>query len=393
MTLQRRHLVLAALPLPAWAQTQDWSRIEAAARGQTVYFNAWAGSERINAYLQWAAGELASRHGVKLEHVKITDTVEAVRRVRAEKSAGRTADGSIDLVWINGENFLGMKREGLLFGPWSEALPSYANVDTIGKPSTRMDFSEPVDGLEAPWGMAQLTFYADSARVPQPPRSMAELLEWAKKNPGRFTYPKPPAFHGTTFLKQVLAETTSDRKPLYAPYNAEVFARVTAPLWSALDALHPHLWKQGKQFPANNTVMRQMLADGELAISLTFNPNEVANQIAAKTLPATVMPYQHAAGTIGNTHFLAVPFNARAKEGAQVAANFFLSPSAQARKADIKVWGDPTVLAIDKLAAADRALFAASAAPGQLAQSAPVILEPHGSWVDPIEREWARRYT
>jgi putative thiamine transport system substrate-binding protein len=393
MTLQRRHLVLAALPLPAWAQTQDWSRIEAAARGQTVYFNAWAGSERINAYLQWAAGELASRHGVKLEHVKITDTVEAVRRVRAEKSAGRTADGSIDLVWINGENFLGMKREGLLFGPWSEALPSYANVDTIGKPSTRMDFSEPVDGLEAPWGMAQLTFYADSARVPQPPRSMAELLEWAKKNPGRFTYPKPPAFHGTTFLKQVLAETTSDRKPLYAPYNAEVFARVTAPLWSALHALHPHLWKQGKQFPANNTVMRQMLADGELAISLTFNPNEVANQIAAKTLPATVMPYQHAAGTIGNTHFLAVPFNARAKEGAQVAANFFLSPSAQARKADIKVWGDPTVLAIDKLAAADRALFAASAAPGQLAQSAPVILEPHGSWVDPIEREWARRYT
>ena len=39
----------------------------------------------------------------------------------------------------------------------------------------------------------------------------------------------------------------------------------TAPLWSALDALHPHLWKQGKQFPANNTVMRQMLADGNPA--------------------------------------------------------------------------------------------------------------------------------
>jgi putative thiamine transport system substrate-binding protein len=392
MKLQRRHLVLAALPLPVWAQGGDWARIEAAAKGQTVYFNAWAGSERINAYLQWAAGELAQRHGVKLEHVKITDTVEAVRRVRAEKSAGRSSDGSIDLVWINGENFLTMKREGLLFGPWSESLPSYGNVDTVGKPSTRIDFSEPVDGLEAPWGMAQLTFYADSARVPQPPQSMAELLEWAKKNPGRFTYPKPPAFHGTTFLKQLLLETSADRKPLYAPYSADAFARATASLWPALDALHPHLWKQGKQFPASNTVMRQMLADGELAISLTFNPNEVANQIAAKTLPPTVVPYQHAAGTIGNTHFLAIPFNARAKEGAQVAANFFLSPLAQARKADIKVWGDPTVLAIDKLSSADRALFTGAAAPGQLARSAPVILEPHGSWVDPIEREWARRY-
>jgi putative thiamine transport system substrate-binding protein len=392
--LHRRHLLLAAstLPWPSLAQGNEWSRIEAAARGQTVYFNAWAGSERINAYLQWAAGELAQRHGIKLEHVKITETAEVVKRVRAEKTAGRTTEGSVDLVWINGENFLSMKREGLLFGPWSEKLPSYANVDTLGKPSTRTDFSEPVEGLEAPWGMAQLTFYADGSRVPQPPSSFAELLEWAKKNPGRFTYPKPPDFHGTTFLKQVLLETMPERKPLYAPHAADRFAAVTAPLWEALGALHPHLWKQGRQFPASNTVMRQMLADGELAISLTFNPNEVANEIAAKRLPATVTTYQHAAGTIGNTHFLAIPFNARAKEAAQVAANFFLSPAAQARKADIKVWGDPTVLAPDKLSAADRALFTASAAPGQLARTAPVILEPHGSWVDPIEREWARRY-
>jgi putative thiamine transport system substrate-binding protein len=392
--LYRRHLLLAAssLPLPVLAQGSPWSRIESAARGQTVYFNAWAGSERINAYLQWAAGELLQRHGIKLEHVKITDTAEAVKRVRTEKSAGRTGDGSVDLVWINGENFLAMKREGLLFGPWSESLPSYANVDTAGKPTTRIDFSEPVDGMEAPWGMAQLTFYADSVRVPQPPSSLAELLDWARKNPGRFTYPKPPAFHGTTFVKQVLLEISTDRKPLYAPFNADAFGRVTAPLWSALDSLHPHLWKQGRQFPANNTVMRQMLADGELAISLTFNPNEIANQIAAKTLPATVVPYQHAAGTIGNTHFLAIPFNARAKEAAQVTANFFLSPAAQARKADIKVWGDPTVLALDKLPAADRALFTGAAAPGQLARTAPTLPEPHGSWVDPIEREWARRY-
>jgi putative thiamine transport system substrate-binding protein len=395
--LNRRQIVAITLASSAvpWARAQsgaDWSRLEAAAKGQTVFFNAWAGSERVNAYLQWAAGELVTRHGITLEHVKITDTAEAVRRVRAEKTAGRTQDGSVDLVWVNGENFLTLKREGLLFGPWSEQLPSYAGVDTTGKPTTRTDFSEAVDGLEAPWGMAQLTFYADRSRVPTPPQSLAELLTWAQKNPGRFTYPKPPQFHGTTFLKQVLLETNPDRAPLYAPHRAELFAKATAPLWAALDALHPQLWKQGKQFPANNTVTRQMVADGELWIAHTFNPNEVANQIAGKTLPATVQPYQHAAGTIGNTHFLAIPFNAKAKEAAQVAANFFLSPRAQARKADIRVWGDPTVLAVERLPAAERALFAANDAPGLLARTAPVILEPHGSWVDPIEREWARRY-
>ncbi len=396
--LQRRQLLTAAAAAPfaqgTRAQTAPdaWARIEAAAKAQTVYMNAWAGSERINAYLQWAAAELAQRWGIKLEHVKITDTAEAVKRVRAEKTAGRSSDGSVDLVWINGENFLAMKKEGLLFGPWSEQLPSYAAVDLSGKPTTRIDFSEPVEGMEAPWGMAQLTFYADSARVPKAPGSVAELLDWAKKNPGRLSYPKPPQFIGTTFLKQVLIETVGDRKPFYAPYNASVFADATAPLWAALDTLHPHLWKEGKQFPPNPTTLRQMLADGELSIAMTFNPNEVANQIAAKTLPSTVTPYQHAKGTIGNTHFLAIPFNARAKEAAQVAANFFLSPAAQARKADIKHWGDPTVLAIDKLSASDRALFAGSPAPGQLKTSAPTIPEPHGSWVDPIEREWTKRY-
>ena len=395
--LSRRQVITSAAFFP-WASsafaadTVGWEKTERAARGQTVYFNAWAGSERINAYLQWAATELMQAHGVKLEHVKIGDTAEAVKRIRAEKAAGK-AEGSIDLVWINGENFLNLKREGLLFGPFAEKLPAYANVDTVGKPTTRIDFSEPVEGMEAPWGMAQLTFYADRARVPQPPQSAAELLAWARANPGRFTYPKPPAFHGTTFLKQVTTELAADRKPLYAPVTPESFARETAPLWAYLDQLHPHLWRQGRQFPANNVVMRQMLADGELSIGLTFNPNEAANEIVAKALPASVYSYQHVGGTIGNTHFLAIPFNARSREGAQVVADFLLSPAAQARKADIAQWGDPTVLAVERLPAAQQALFAAQAAvPGAVVKPAPAWPEPHASWVDALEREWARRY-
>ena len=392
----RRHLIAAAgaWPLLAWlpAHAEDWADIERAARGQTVYFNAWAGSERINAYLQWAGAEIEKRRGVKLEHVKIADTAEAVKRVRAEKQAGRATDGSVDMVWINGENFLAMKRDGLLYGPFAESLPAYVNVDTTGKPTTRIDFSEPVDGMEAPWGMAQLTFFADSKRVPRPPRSLAELLEFAKRNPGRISYPKPPNFHGTTFLKQVLLEASADRRPFYATMVPEQFLAASAALWSTLDALHPLMWRQGKQFPATNVAMRQMMADGELAITLTFNPNEAANEIAAKRLPESVVSWQHAGGTIGNTHFLAIPFNAKAKEGAQVLIDFLLSPPAQARKADIEVWGDPTVLAVDRLPLSDKALFTRTAAPGVVTQSAPALPEPHASWVEPIEREWAKRY-
>ena len=369
----------------------SWSSIETRARGQTVYFNAWGGAEVINAYIQWAAAELARRYGVRLEHVRISDAADMVKRVRAEKAAGR-AQGSVDLVWINGENFLTMKREGLLFGPFAESLPAYALVDVQGKPTTRMDFSEPVEGMEAPWGMAQLTFMADSRRTPQPPRSLGELLAFARAHPGRVTYPRPPDFHGTTFVKQVLLDLQTERSPLYRPVTSEAFARATAPLWSTLDALHPHLWRAGRQFPQNAQAIRQMLADGELLLALTFNPNDAANEIAAGRLPATVVSFQFSGGTLGNTHFLAIPFNASAKEGAQVAANFLLGPEAQARKADLGVWGDPTVLALDRMRPEDRARFAARPLPGQLAVSAPAIPEPHGSWVDPLEREWTKRY-
>jgi putative thiamine transport system substrate-binding protein len=388
-------LALAGTSLAGAALAQPgapWSTVEARARGQKVFFNAWGGSERTNAYLQWVAAEVASRHGVVLEHVKVTDTAQAVKRVRGEKEAGRTRGGSVDMVWINGENFLTLKREGLLFGPFAETLPNYRWVDTQGKPTTRIDFSEPVEGLEAPWGMAQFTFFADRRRVPEPPASMAALLGYARANPGRVSYPRPPNFHGTTFLKQALLEFAPDRDALYRPFTAEAMARVAAPLWSYLDALRPHLWREGRQYPQNAAAIRQMMADGELAIALTFNPNEAANEIAAKRLPETVYSWQPAAGSVGNTHFLAVPANASAPEAAQVVINFMLSPQAQARKADIAVWGDGTVLAVDRLPAAERALFTQRRWPGQLEAAAPVLLEPHASWVDPLEAEWLRRY-
>jgi putative thiamine transport system substrate-binding protein len=397
----RRRLLLAmgsaagAAALPSWAQNAgaSWAGITNAARGQTVFFNAWAGSDRTNAYLQWVAGEVQKAYGIQLEHVKITDTADVVKRVRAEKAAGRKArEGTVDLVWINGENFAAMKADGLLLAPWAEQLPNFAKVDTVGKPTTLNDFSVPTDGLESPWGMAQFTFFADSQRLLAPPQSMAELLTLAKRQPGRITYPRLPDFTGTTFVKQALIDTVADRAVLAKPPVPADFERVTAPLWRFLDELHPHLWRNGRQFPQSPAAIRQMVADGELLLGMTFNPNEPANEIAAKRLPATVRSWQFTGGTIGNTHFVAIPYNARAPEGAQVVANFLLTARAQARKADITVWGDPTVLDMARLSPQERAEFPAQALPGQVTAPAPTLPEPHATWVDPVEKEWIRRY-
>lgn len=392
--MSRRSFVslAAAVPFASPAFSEDrWAAIEREARGQRVYFNAWAGSPQINSYIVWAGRELSARFGVRLEHVKLADTAEAVRRVRDEVKAGKTA-GSADLIWINGENFRVMKQGHLLFGPFAEALPNFALVDVEGKPTTRIDFAEPTEGYELPWGMAQLTFFGDGAKIGTPPLAMAELLERAKAKPQSVTYPAPPDFHGTTFVKQVLAETMDDRGLLTKPVSPAQFGRAAMPMFAFLDQLRPHLWREGRQFPQTQAQVTQMLADNELLLSLTFNPNEPANLVAQGKLPQTAIAWQHRGGTIGNTHFLAIPVNAQAKAAAQVTANFLLSPEAQARKADISIWGDPTVLAMDKLKAEEKALFAASPVPGAVTYPAPAIPEPHGSWVPLIEAAWLERY-
>jgi putative thiamine transport system substrate-binding protein len=375
---------------------KDWKAVTEAARGQTVYWNAWGGDPRINDFIAWAGDRVETEYGVSVVQVKLNDTAEAVSRVVAEKAAGTVSGGSVDLIWINGENFASMKRNGLLFGPWSEDIPNFSLTRPDENPGVREDFTVPVDGLEAPWGKAQIVFYHDTELLPEPPKNLSAMLEWAKANPGRLSYPLPPDFIGSTFLKQVLLTLAEDTSPLYRPVEEETFDRVTAPLWNWLDAIHPHLFRQARSFPTNGTEMRNLVADGELSIGFTFDPADASSAIASGELPDTVRTYVLEGGTIGNVHFVAIPFNAAHKEGAMVLANFLLSPEAQARKQDPAVWGSATVLAVDSLAPTDKALFdaldlgIATLKPEELGRFLP---EPHPSWMERIEMEWAERYT
>jgi putative thiamine transport system substrate-binding protein len=245
--------------------------------------------------------------------------------------------------------------------------------------------------------MAKLVFFHDAARTDPAslPRSAKGLLDWAKANPGRFTYPQPPDFVGSSFLKQALIELTPDRAALQKPVDEASFETVAEPLFAFLEELHPHAWRGGRAFPQNYPALKPLLADGEVEIIFAFNPAEASSAIAAGELPATVRSFTFPGGTLANTHFVAVPFNASAKAGALVAADFLLSPQAQARKQDPAIWGDPTVLDLGLLDAADRERFAridlgaATLPPDQLG---PALDEPHPSWMARLETEWARRF-
>ncbi|WP_371061271.1 ABC transporter substrate-binding protein [Rhodosalinus sp. 5P4] len=388
--------LLAALPASALAAPDpaDWDAVLEEARGQTVYWNAWGGSTTTNDFIAWVGQRVAEEHGVSLEHVKLSDTADAVSRVLAEKTAGRDSGGAVDLIWINGENFAAMKENDLLFGPFAEDLPNWRHVDVAGKPVT-VDFTVPTDGYESPWATAQVVFMYDTADIPGPLPSMQAILDWAEANPGRFTYPQPPDFLGSTFLKQALYGVVEDPDVLLAPAAQADYEAVTAPLWAFVDALTPHLWRQGRAYPQSGPRQIQLMADDEIDLAISFSPGEASAAIANFQLPATVRTFVPEGGSIGNASFVAIPYNASAKAGAMVVANFLLSPEAQARALDPDVLGYGTVLDLDTLSPGDRARFdaielgIATLPPDALG---PALPEPHPSWMERIEQDWIARY-
>jgi putative thiamine transport system substrate-binding protein len=394
MTLKIAALALSLASTPLMAA--DWEETLAAARGQTVYFNAWGGDSRTNAFLAWVDEQVSERYGVEVEHVKLTDTAEAVARVVAERAAGQVTDGSVDLIWINGANFQSMKEQGLLFGPFLEDLPNARYLDLMPGAAAVVDFTIPTEGYESPWRLARFVLTHDSARVPDPPRSMAALLDWSKAHPGRFTHPAVSNFMGATFLKQALVELTSDPAVLQAPPTDEGYAAATAPLWAWYDELRPLLWRAGETFPENESVLQQMLNDGEVDFAMAFDPAAAAAAVEKGLLPDTVRSFAPEGGSLGNVSFVAIPFNAAHKEGAMVVADFLLDPATQAQAQDIRVLGSFSVLDFAKLDEGTRAAFAAlpaSPALPTVESLGPTLAEPHPSWTVRLTEDWARRYT
>lgn len=385
-----------ALPLPAFAQPDpaDWPAVLEEAKGQTVYWNAWGGSTTTNDFIAWVGDRVAEDYGVSLQQVKLADTADAVARVLAEKATGKDDGGAVDLIWINGPNFAAMKDAGLLFGPFAENLPNWRYVDVESKPVTA-DFTVPTEGYESPWAAAQVVFMYDTADLADPLPDMAAIRDWAIAHPGRFTFPQPPDFLGSTFLKQALYELAPDPSVLAGPVEDADYDAVTAPLWNYMEALTPALWRSGRAYPQTGPRQLQLMADDEIDLAISFSPGEASTAIANFQLPDTVRTFVLKNGTIGNASFVAIPYNASAAAGAMVVADFLLSPEAQARAQDPSVLGYGTVLDMARLDDADRARFEtldlgiATLSPAELGMALP---EPHPSWMTRVEADWIRRF-
>ncbi|MEZ4707490.1 MAG: ABC transporter substrate-binding protein [Caldilineaceae bacterium] len=307
-----------------------WDEVLAEASGQTVNWYHWGGSDQWNEFVGVTLNEQAQElYNVTINPVHVNDTVEVVNKVLGEAEAGRNSDGSVDMIWINAENFITLQQADLMFGPYTDALPNVEYIDTSSG-YYNYDAGKAINGQESLWGTSQMVIEYDSAVV-NPPTNIDDFFRYVCDNPGKFTYPAPPDFTGTGFITTLLYHYTGQTDLwLGAPDEVQAqFDELSPALWEALNDIKPCLWRNGETYPNDLTELRELVKNGEIAFAMTFGYGDTTNLIADGVYPETMRTMMFDTGTVANAHYVAIPFNSPHKAAAMVIANLIQSPENQ----------------------------------------------------------------
>lgn len=340
-------ILLLALLLPACANKEKMKL-------STVTIYMWGGSDSINEYVdKWVAPKLKEEKGIVLKRVPINSPKDIINKLITEKQAGKK-DGSADIIWMNGENFKLAKANEVLYGPFTDKLSNFQKYINANSNDIKYDFGEETNGMEAPWGKVQFVYIYDSQKVKNPPKSFEALKEWAKKNPGKFTYPEASDFTGSAFIRQALFETSGGYNKYLEPIDENSLEAASKPLWIYLNDLKPYLWQNGKTYPESLSKLDQLYSSGEVWMTMGYDEARASSEIKKGTFPSSTKTMVFNNGTLANTHFLTIPFNSPNKEGSETVIDFLLSPKAQIAKFDANIWGDGLALDFEKLSEEDK---------------------------------------
>ena len=377
----------------ATPDASDWDAVLSAAHGQTVNWYMYGGDDTLNAFITGYLADRLKPAGITINQVKITDTVDAVNKVLAEKQSGRASGGSVDLIWVNGENFATGQQAGLWHCGYDRDLPNARYVDFTA-PTVSSDFGVPVKGCESVWQQANSALVYNSAALgAHDVRSVDSLFAWARTHPGRFTYPALPDFTGSMAVRTFLYDTAGGVDQLDAARRSETVGPTAERLWARLDALEPALWRSGRTYPSSQADVEKLYASGEIDAFLTYGPGAVAQQVAKRVYPVTTREAVLDVGNIANNSFVAIPFNAAHTAAATVLANELLAPATQL--ALFKAAGVYPAIDLTSLTDADRKAFAAvDLGPSVLSLeqlTAQAIPELPAADVTLLERGWKTR--
>ena len=370
----------------------DFASIKGAAKGQTVNWYMYGGDDKLNAFVNGYVKDQLAKDGITLNQVKITDTVDAVNKVLAEKQAGKTKDGSVDLIWINGENFSTLKQAKAVYCGYVGAEPSAAYVD-LTAPALANDFGLPVDGCETPWQQATSSLVYNSQHLTKADTaSVTSLFAWAKAHPGRFTYPAPPDFTGSMAVRTVFYDTAGGPSSLLGPFDKATYTPLADKTWKRLNDLAPSLYRAGKTYPTGGADVEKLFGSGQIDAYLTYASSAIGDNVTKGTFPKTTRSAVFDSGNIGNYSYTAIPVNAAHKAAAIVLANLLLSPEAAVVNAGPQGAGFTSADDLSRLSADQKAaLQKLAASPYQVdpaTLSSHTLPEITSGYVTALEKDW-----
>jgi putative spermidine/putrescine transport system substrate-binding protein len=377
---------------------------QAAEEGEVNWFY-WGGAQALNAWVDGPMRSALKEHGIELNVRHITNTRDAVDLALAEAAVGRgLGQGSVDTIWINGENFLTLGENDLLFGSFADKVPSSVNFNwDASDPASGAnlyDFGYPTLAREIPWGSAQFLCAIDTSRLSpeDAPTTFAELETWVKANPGRFTYVAPPQFTGNTFVHEAMYAHNPDGTG-HEPFmnfpqtmTAAEIARVTKPGMEYLKRIEPYLLGgKNPDYPKDPVSNKAMVANGEVDMLCRFGIGGTVTDIKNGELPPTMRNHIFPRGyLIQNKAFITITGNAPHPAAALVLANLIGSVDMQVSW--MKAYGGVSGMDASELSAADLAKVA-DAFPDPMGVdpaevSANTVPDANAGMVDVVEAIW-----
>lgn len=386
----------------------DWSVVVERAKSEgTVNLYYWGGSDPLNVWMDSVVAPAMAEQGVTFNPVRITGTKDAVDLVLAELASGKAVgEGSVDAIWLNGENFATLKKQSALFGAFAPLLPNAKNIEWNEQDPRSLlnyrDFGVQTDGAEVPWSGEQYVCAVNADRVAAEdvPHTFDALRTYLEANPGKFIYVKPPNYIGNTFVQEAIYAHNPDGTGA-APFQQSIdelgaaeLARLIAPGLEYLKELEPLLLGGDggtPRYPEDIAALDGLFLNGEINFNCKFGLYAVATGLSQGTYPEAAQEFVFPEGNmIKNKNYLAIPSNAPNPAAALVLADYMTSAEAQISKLEftgMPAGIDPWMLSDEDAAALE------AASPGHVGLEAAeldanIAPDTNATLVDVIEAAW-----
>lgn len=198
-------------------------------------------------------------------------------------------------------------------------IPNRANIEA--KSSVAPDYVQPYRGTT-------VILAYDSEKVPEPPKTMDELVEWMKANPGRFAYNTPgtggagDSFARTSVYNFLPEEAITSDDPKWVDEWDKGF--------QFLKDIHSFMYSSGGSivYPNKNQGTLDALNQGEIDMCPNW-ADMVLSQRAAGELKESIKIAQIDPAFTGSLQTLAIPTIGSNQEGAAAFINYMCSDAAQ----------------------------------------------------------------